>query len=144
MICERAHPSSGDFSNVQTFCVVELGLPLVPIGENIDRHLPQVILSLIDVSNPTRRRKNPFKFGAPVIKKGRNKDKVLVNSTEQQILKTLQSIPGLGEKKAKTLLQKFGSIYNIADQNAKALAKVVGVSTATSVCEFFEFKALAS
>ena len=144
MVCERAHHSSGDFSNVQTFCVVELGLPLVPIGENIDRHLPQVILSLIDVSNPTRRRKNPFKFGVPVKINGRNKPKILVDSTEQQILKTLQSIPGLGEKKAKTLLQKFGSIYNIADQNAEVLAKVVGVSTATSVCEFFEFKALAS
>ena len=93
---------------------------------------------MIDVSNPSKRRKNPFKFGMlPQNKKGHNKPSIIVDSIDQQICKTLQTIPGMGEKKARLLVQQFGSIYDISNQSAETLAKVVGVSTATSTYNFF-------
>ena len=127
-----------DFNNVQKFCVIELSLPFIPIPENINRHIPQVILQLIDVSNPTKRRKNPFKFGVvPKNKKDVKKPGIIVESTEMHVCKTLQTIPGISEKKAKLLIEKFGSIYDISDQSVETIAKVVGVSTATSIYNFF-------
>ena len=113
-------------------------MPFIPIGENVNRHISQVILQLINVSNPTKRRKNPFKFGnVPQNKKDHKKTNAIVDSIDQQICKTLQTIPGMGEKKARLLIQKFGSIYDISNQSAETLAKVVGVPTATSIYNFF-------
>ena len=138
VICIRSADSHGAFFNVQIFCVIELGLPFIPIGENVNLHITQVLIQLIDTSNPTKRRKNPFKFGiVPQTKKCNKKQNTIVNSTEQSLSRTLQTIPGTGEKKSQLLLQKFGSISEISLQSAETLAKVVGVSTATSVYSFF-------
>ena len=106
--------------------------------ENINHQITQVILQIIDVSNPSKRRKNPFKFGVPPQNKTESKKKstLTITNTEQQTIKTLCTIPNLGEKKAKQLLQRFGSIYEISNQSAETMAKVVGVSTATSVYNF--------
>ena len=99
-----------------------------------------MIHQLIDISNPSKRRKNPFKFGVTPQNKIENKKKTSpyfsITNTEQQTIKTLCTIPNLGEKKAKLLLQKYGSIYEISNQPAETMAKVVGVSTATSVYNF--------
>ena len=138
VICARSSDSGEDFNNVQNFCIIELGLPFIPIPENVNRHISQVLLQLIDISNPCKRRKNPFKFGVVVKNKKENKrQNLIITNTEQQISNTLQTIPGMGEKKAKLLLQKFGSIYEISNQQADTLAKVVGVSVATSIYNFF-------
>ena len=104
----------------------------------MNNHITQVILQIIDVSNPSKRRKNPFKFGVTPQNKIGNKKKnaILITNTEQQTVKTLCTIPHLGEKKAKILLQKFGSIYEISNQSAETMSKVVGVSTASSVYNF--------
>ena len=118
--------------------MIELGLPFIPITENLNHQITQVILQLIDVSNPSKRRKNPFKFGVTPQNKTESKKKstLTITSTEQQTIKTLCTIPNLGEKKAKQLLHKFGSIYEISNQSAETMSKVVGVSTATSVYDF--------
>ena len=138
VICARSSDSGEDFNNVQNFCIIELGLPFIPIPENVNRHISQVLLQLIDISNPCKRRKNPFKFGVVVKNKKENKrQNLIITNTEQQISNTLQTIPGMGEKKAKLLLQKFGSIYEISNQQADTLAKVVGVSVAKSIYNFF-------
>ena len=111
---------------------------MIPIGENVNAHIAQVILQLIDTSNPSKRRKNPFKFGiVPQNKKESKKQKPTVNSREQELSKTLQTIPGLGDKKAKVLLENFGSISAISDQSAENLSKFVGVSTGMCVFRFF-------
>ena len=60
VICARLADSQADFNNVQNFCVIELGLPFIPVSENIDSQMTQVILQLIDTSNPSKRRKNCF------------------------------------------------------------------------------------
>ena len=138
VICARLADSQADFNNVQNFCVIELGLPFIPVSENIDSQITQVILQLIDTSNPSKRRKNPFKFGViPQNIERRKKCSGIIPCTkEQEVSKTLQTIPGLGEKKTRQLLQKFGSIYEISNQSPESLAKVVGVSTATSIYNF--------
>ena len=137
VICTRSIDSVRDFNNVQNFCVIELGLPFIPIGENINRHISQVILQLINVSNPSKRRKNPFKFGTLPQNKKDHKKANIVETADQQICKTIQTIPGMGEKKARLLIQKFGSLYDISNQPAETLAKVVGVATANSTYNFF-------
>ena len=118
--------------------MIELGLPFIPISENLNHQITQAICQLIDVSNPSKRRKNPFKFGVtPQCKtESKKKSTLTITSTEQQTIKTLCTIPNLGDKKAKQLLHKFGSIYEISNQSAETLSKVVGVSTATSVYNF--------
>ena len=138
VICARSNLSANDFVDVQTFCVIELGLPLIPISEDLHLHLPQVVISLFETSNPTKRRKNPFKFGVPISKKDSKKvNSNNYGSADKQILRTLQAIPGVGEKKGKLLLDNFGSIYQIADQSGEDLAKVIGVSSASAVHNFF-------
>ena len=138
VICSRSPDSIKHFNDVQNFCVIELGLPFIPITENINHQITQVILQIIDVSNPSKRRKNPFKFGVTPQNKTESKKKstLTITNTEQQTIKTLCTIPNLGEKKAKQLLLRFGSIYEISNQSAETMAKVVGVSTATSVYNF--------
>lgn len=138
VICARSPDSINYFNDVQNFCVIELGLPFIPITENLNHQITQVILQLIDISNPSKRRKNPFKFGVTPQNKTESKKKstLTITSTEQQTIKTLCTIPNLGEKKAKQLLQKFGSIYEISNQSAETMSKVVGVTTATSVYDF--------
>ena len=45
VICVRTEASITDFGAVQTFCVIELGLPLIPVG-NLDQ-IPQLVTQLI-------------------------------------------------------------------------------------------------
>ena len=58
----------------------------------------------------TKKKVNPFKFGLP-------KDQQ-VSSTDKNLIKILESVPGLGEKKSRHLLEHLPSLQQIvqADQ----------------------------
>lgn len=136
VICVKTNRSAQDFANVQTFCVIELGLPLIPISDNMDALIPQVISQLINVNAPNRRQKNPFKFGIPQRNNGKANGG-LGNTTRGQILNTLSSISGIGENKATSLIEKFGSISNVALASKEELSAVVGESVACKILNFF-------
>ena len=61
-------------------------------------------------TEPGRKKVNPFKFGLP-------KDQQ-VSSTDKNLIKILESVPGLGEKKSRHLLEHLPSLQQIvqADQ----------------------------
>lgn len=59
------------------------------------------------------------------------------NIPDQLVLSTMEQVPGLGAVRAAALLEKFGSIQNVAAAEEKALAEVVGASVAKSVHKFF-------
>ena len=61
-------------------------------------------------TEPGRKKVNPFKFGLP-------KDQQ-VSSTDKNLIKILESVPGLGDKKSRHLLEHLPSLQQIvqADQ----------------------------
>jgi excinuclease ABC subunit C len=48
---------------------------------------------------------------------------------KQGIASVLDSIPGIGPKRKKNLLKKFGSVRGIKDASIDELAKVAGMTT---------------
>ena len=67
-------------------------------------------LTFLLQTEPGRKKVNPFKFGLP-------KDQQ-VSSTDKNLIKILESVPGLGEKKSRHLLEHLPSLQQIvqADQ----------------------------
>jgi DNA excision repair protein ERCC-4 len=53
------------------------------------------------------------------------------NSLYEQQLAILTSLPGIGEKSAIRLLERFGSPYNVINANVSELARVIGYSKAS-------------
>ena len=53
-----------------------------------------------------------------------------------QVIRTLLTIPGLGESKARTLLRNFGSIEAIAKASESDLSLAIGSSGARAVAGF--------
>jgi len=92
-----------------------------------DKHLPQLLVQLI---TSRKKKKNPFKLGAPKSNGARK-------GALGPILTTLSTVPGLNDKKAKDLVEKFGSLQAIATAEVTHLAPVVGKATANSVHLFF-------
>jgi len=126
VICVRTEASITDFGAVQTFCVIELGLPLIPVG-NLDQ-IPQLVTQLI-LTEPGRKKVNPFKFGLP-------KDQQ-VSSTDKNLIKILQTVPGLGDKKARLLLEHLPSLQLIVKADQDKLKKILGAGSANAVWSFF-------
>jgi len=128
VVCVRSPQTQPrDFFAVQTFAVIELGLALIPIADNLERHLPQLLLQLLNVQD--KKKKNPFKLGL--------KAKAAAKGPLGEALGTLQSVPGLGENKAKALLEKFGSLQAVGEADATSLTPVVGHASANSIVRFF-------
>lgn len=123
VICLRSEASAPDFSLVQNFCVIELGLPVIPISDL--KQVPQVISQVISTNSKV----NPFKFGLP-------KEKNL-NNFDKDLVKLVQTIPGLGDKKARTLLEKLPSLNQIAQAEQSQLSNIVGLASARAVRSYF-------
>ena len=51
-------------------------------------------------------------------------------------VQTLATLPGVGEKYARRLLETFGSIYNVVNADVKSLARVLGEKRALKVYRF--------
>jgi len=126
IICIRSEAVLSDYSAVQTFCVVELGLPLIPI-DNLDQ-IPQLLTQLI-LTEPGRKKVNPFKFGLP-------KDQQ-VSSTDKNLIKILQKVPGLGDKKSRHLLEHLPSFQLIVQADQEKLKTILGPGSANAVWNYF-------
>jgi len=116
-----------DFLSLQVFCTIDLGLALIPVSDNLDKHLPQLLVQLI--TSRRKKKSNPYKLGQ-------------AKSTGRRgplgpVLTTLLTVPGLSEKKAKDLVIKFGSLQAIAKAEVCDLAPILGQFTASSVHNFF-------
>jgi ERCC4-type nuclease len=51
-------------------------------------------------------------------------------------VQTLATLPGVGEKRARGLLEAFGNIYNVVNADPRALARVLGEKRALKVYRF--------
>jgi len=61
VVCVRSPQTPPkDFCAVQTFAVIELGLAFIPVADNLDRHLPQVLAQLVWLNSKSAKdRKKP-------------------------------------------------------------------------------------
>jgi len=71
--------------------------------------------------------KNPFK--QPV---ARNPDE-----QNEHIVAALKNVPKIGDKKILQLLEKFGSLQNVATASLDELTSLLGPSLASSVWDYF-------
>ena len=125
-----------DFLSLQVFCTIDLGLALIPISDNLDKHLPQLLAQLI--TSRRKKKNNPYKLGQT-----RSTGSSSRKGPLGPIVTTLLTIPGLNEKKAKDLVANFGSVQAVAKADVRDLTSVVGQSTATSIHSFFRLESSA-
>ncbi len=52
----------------------------------------------------------------------------------------LENIKGIGKKRAKNLISKFGSIHGVQNATEEQIASVVGKNVANKICEYFKSK----
>ena len=64
----------------------------------------------------------------------------LTSTPDASLHKCTTMIPGLGEKKARLLLNHFGSIKALSNASQQSISEVVGTTTASSVYNFFNSK----
>ncbi|XP_069175566.1 Fanconi anemia core complex-associated protein 24 isoform X1 [Procambarus clarkii] len=104
------------------FVSVELGLAILPIQtiEEAAQLLAQMVTCEAKFNS------NPFRM----------KPKT-ASTPDVDLLKTMTVIPGLGDKRARQILQHFGSLQEISNTSQENLEKVVGAATASSVYKFF-------
>jgi len=132
VICVRSEVTANDFTGVQTFCVIEVGLPLIPVRD-LDQ-IPQQVQQIF-LSDPSKNRINPFKFGL-----SKSTDSTKLNINDREIIKVLQTIPGLGDKKANQILEKYNSLQEIVKADQDQLAKVVGPGSANAIWSYLNPK----
>ncbi|XP_042860487.1 Fanconi anemia core complex-associated protein 24-like [Penaeus japonicus] len=122
VVAQKTAHTEEQFSNLQKFVCVELDLAIVPVRTISEA--AQLLAQMVTCEAKVNA--NPFCM----------KPKT-VNSSDAGILATTTAVPGLGEKRARQLLEHFGSLYKIANATQENLASVVGNSTASSVYDFF-------
>lgn len=126
VIAEKTAMSSQYYFGIQTFCVLQLGLVLLPVANQVDA--AGVLLQLAFAG--TRPERNPFKRLKQEPPKKGDAD------LQKAMLATLQSIPGLGSMSAKLLILNFGSLLEIANASPETLSQLVGKSTALRMHNF--------
>lgn len=119
----RTELSAQYFENFQRKIVLEFSSVIVPIV-NQDQ-VPQVLHQMFEAEN----HKNPFQ----------DPPNNQQSSTRQHkdLLLAVCKIPGMGEKKSRTLLQKMDSIRKIARARNPELTPILGPNLARGVEDFF-------
>ena len=106
---------------LQKFTAMNVGLNLYPVSSQ--EEVAKFLIQMVNLSsNP---RSNPF-----VIKKSQK-------PIDEALLSSLQTVPGLGEKKALALLQRFGNIKELSQASTQDISKIVGDVCAQTVKSFF-------
>jgi len=119
-------------STLQYFCsfqnelVIIRGASILPLSS--ETQIPQFLQQLQNADM----RSNPFDF--------KHKESETRNQIHADILLSLCKIPGLGEKKARILLEKFGTIKAISKATEADLSKVLGSSLSQNVFQSFHKK----
>jgi len=112
---------------VEQRAVLDFSIPVIPLND-VNEEIGQVLQQLGNVS---RQAKNPFRVDL---------EKKKLDNSDKNILLALFAIPNLGEKKARALLKKFGSIRGLARARAREMEAVVGSGLAKGIEEFFRRK----
>ncbi|GBN00305.1 Fanconi anemia core complex-associated protein 24 [Araneus ventricosus] len=121
VIVEKTTISNQYFSSFQKFAVLELGLGIIPVSGS--EECCQALVAMVRMGCEDK--SNPFML------RGR------IPPLETYLLKTLLTVPSLGETKAQALLLKFKSLINICNASLEDLTKVIGASSAQQVYNFF-------
>lgn len=122
VIVEKTQISEQYFSAVQKFTVLDLGMVLLPVANQLEASFLIIQLVQEQTREPSR---NPFL---------RKKRCVL---SELSLVQTVQQIPGVGKVKAPLLLQKFPTIQQLSNASVQELQEVVGHAVAQQIHTFF-------
>uniref|UniRef100_A0A8D1FG88 FA core complex associated protein 24 n=1 Tax=Sus scrofa TaxID=9823 RepID=A0A8D1FG88_PIG len=122
VVVEKTQMSEQYFPAAQKFTVLDLGMVLLPVANQIEAAC--LITQLVQEQT-----KEPSKN--PVL---RRKRAVI---SEPALLRTVQRIPGVGKVKAPLLLQRFPSIQQLSNASVQELEPVVGQAVARHVHAFF-------
>ncbi|KAL1439630.1 hypothetical protein MTO96_031889 [Rhipicephalus appendiculatus] len=121
VIAEQAEALQEQYNNLQQFAVMELGIPVMAVHNQLEA--AQLLAQMEAVESGEK--PNPFLVPrrlAPM---------------SSALTTCLLRVPGLGEVKAKALLQKYHSLQGIALCSTEHLTKVVGQASAASIHKFF-------
>lgn len=122
VVVEKTQINEQYFPAVQKFTVLDLGMVLLPVANQIEASCLIVQLVQEQSKEPS---KNPFL----------RKKRALLS--EPYLLRTVQQIPGVGKVKASLLLQKFPSIHHLSNASVQELELVVGQVVAQQIHTFF-------
>nr|XP_020037656.1 Fanconi anemia core complex-associated protein 24 isoform X2 [Castor canadensis] len=122
VVVEKTQMSEQYFPAIQKFTVLDLGMVLLPVANQIEA--ARLIVQLVEEQTKEPRR-NPF------LKQQR------ASLSEPSLVQTVQQIPGVGKVKAPLLLQKFSSIQQLSNASAQELEQVVGHMAAQQIHDFF-------
>ncbi|XP_048646938.1 Fanconi anemia core complex-associated protein 24 isoform X1 [Ictidomys tridecemlineatus] len=122
VVVEKTRINEQYFPAIQKFTVLDLGMVLLPVANQIEASCLIVQLVQEQSKEPS---KNPF------LKKKR------ALLSEPYLLRTVQQIPGVGKVKASLLLQKFPSIHELSNASVQELELVVGQVVAQQIHTFF-------
>ncbi|NXU34143.1 FAP24 protein, partial [Drymodes brunneopygia] len=125
VIVEKTQISDQYFLGVQKLVILELGMVLLPVGNQGEAS--QLIIQLVSfcVREQSRDRgTNPFLR------------KQCAQLVEPAVLQTVQQIPGIGKTKALLLVQQFGSIHRLCNASINELKHVVGQTVAQQIYTF--------
>ncbi|XP_045387714.1 Fanconi anemia core complex-associated protein 24 isoform X1 [Lemur catta] len=122
VVVEKTRMSEQYFPALQKFTVLDLGMVLLPVANQMEASCLIVQLVQEQTKEPS---KNPFrrKKRAPL--------------SELSLLRTVQRIPGVGKVKAPLLLQKFPSIQRLSHASVRELEPVAGRAAAEQIHAFF-------
>ncbi|XP_054918038.1 Fanconi anemia core complex-associated protein 24-like isoform X2 [Dermacentor andersoni] len=121
VIAEQAEALQEQYNNLQQFAVMELGIPVMAVHNQLEA--AQLLAQMEAVESGEKQ--NPFlaPWRLPPL--------------TSALATCLLRVPGLGEVKAKALLQKYHSLRAIASCSTEDLTKAVGPASATSIHKFF-------
>ncbi|KAI6051455.1 Fanconi anemia core complex-associated protein 24 isoform X3 [Marmota monax] len=122
VVVEKTRINEQYFPAIQKFTVLDLGMVLLPVANQIEASCLIVQLVQEQSKEPS---KNPF------LKKKR------ALLSEPYLLRTVQQIPGVGKVKASLLLQKFPNIHELSNASVQELELVVGQVVAQQIHTFF-------
>ncbi|XP_028392525.1 Fanconi anemia core complex-associated protein 24-like isoform X2 [Dendronephthya gigantea] len=106
---------------LQKFTAINMGINLYPVSSQ--EEVAKFLIQMVNVIGDAR--SNPF-----LIKKSQK-------PIDQTLLDTLQTVPGLGEKKALALLQRFSSLKELGGASKQDISRVVGDACAQTIKSFF-------
>ncbi|KAK8785706.1 hypothetical protein V5799_007928 [Amblyomma americanum] len=121
VIAEQAAALQEQYNNMQQFAVMELGIPLIAVHNQTEA--AQLLAQMEAVESGEKQ--NPFLVQRRVAPMG------------SSVTTCLLRVPGLGEVKARALLQKYPSLRALSLCTVDDLTKVVGPASAASVHRFF-------
>ncbi|XP_047392448.1 Fanconi anemia core complex-associated protein 24-like [Sciurus carolinensis] len=122
VVVEKTQINEQYFPAIQKFTVLDLGMVLLPVANQMEASCLTVQLVQQQSKEPS---KNPFL----------RKKRALLS--EPYLLRTVQQIPGVGKVKASLLLQKFPSIQQLSNASVQEPEPVVGQVVAQQIYTFF-------